>query len=147
MHLSPANGVKIRGSPSCWAVLTALTQPRRGDRTIAHGVSRGTRAGHRPSPVRGGRSPRTGDVPPPSQVSYAPDGARRDPRSDPTAHAVGYASFARERAGRPYLHAIRGSTPLFFGAARRRQSAFARRRLDAPQEKAREPRMDFDERR
>ena len=85
-----------------------LGQPRRGDRYLAHGVSRGTRADHLPSPVRGGRASWIGDPAPSSRASYAPDGACRGARGDPTAYAVGYESAARERAGRPYLHAIRG---------------------------------------
>ena len=93
--------------PFCRAVMMPLSQSRRDDRCIAHGVSRGTRATQWPSPVRGVRDRRAGTPPPSSHVSYAPDGAGWGGRGDPRAYALGYASSARERAARPCLHGIR----------------------------------------
>jgi len=59
------------------------------------------------SPVRGGRSLRNGGLPPPSQVSYAPEGAVLGWRRDPTAYAVGYALPPASGLAKPSLHAIR----------------------------------------
>ena len=59
------------------------------------------------SPVRGGRSLRNGSLPPPSQISYAPEGAVLGWRRDPTAYAVGYTLPPASGLAKPYLHAIR----------------------------------------
>ena len=91
------NGVEIGPSPSLSVLLMPSDQPE-GREIAAHGVSRGITAADPASPVRGGRSPRDGDLLPSSGVSYAPEGAARGWHRHPTAYAVGYASSARKRA-------------------------------------------------
>ena len=95
-----------------FAVLSAhheVVEPApQGRQHVAQGVSPGEGRARQVKPRhRGGRSLRDGGLPPPSPVSYGPDGAVLEWRRDPTAYApIGYAqgrrglhSSARKRAG------------------------------------------------
>ena len=103
------NGVYLddRALPGLIGHHEALRPAPEGRQMVAHGVSRGTHVDPWPSPVRGGRGPQTNGLLPASQVSYAPDGACRVCRGDPTAYAVGYHLPPASGLVAPYLHAIR----------------------------------------
>jgi len=52
--------VEIRRSPSCWSTMGSLSQPRRGDRCLAHGVSRGIGRANGPAPAGAAEAHETG---------------------------------------------------------------------------------------